>query len=326
MNDAALREALDLLDDVKYSITDDDVAKKTVSDCINELDNLLNDWGALNSSKKSSVIKCTLIESAEIPKNVYLNEDTKKLLDKLEKKVGHGLTITFADREHSVPMVEVEKYLPNNKGVSEGYLDRLSEDLLFDGYASTQNNTIRIYLDPAIMYTKPLTSSKSAVECFPISEEEGKDIDELRETFPNKADLRAVLEDYFHIYDDWAEIGPLDFDRYFEDYIGEDYLKNSLVRFIASALNTADLKNQGKDTLVRDKLKPAIEKFNPEYAAEADRVAAMWTRAKDADEFIQIMKTPTTEGIQRKGFVKKCIDNPNLMKSLVKLLEKISPK
>lgn len=64
-----------------------------------------------------------------------------------------------------------------------------------------------------------IESSKSASECFHVSEEEGKDIDEFRNTFPNKADLRAVLEDYFHVYDDWAEIRPQDFDRYFEEYM-----------------------------------------------------------------------------------------------------------
>jgi hypothetical protein len=63
-----------------------------------------------------------------------------------------------------------------------------------------------------------------------------------------------------------------------------------------------------------------------EYADEARRIAAMWTRAKTADEFINIMKKPTTNGIVRKGFVKLCCDNPKFMQKLIQFLSKIDPK
>ena len=68
---------------------------------------------------------------------------------------------------------------------------------------------------------KPIMSFKKAADCFPVSLEDAEDIDDLRATFPDKADLRAVLEDYFHIYDDYADMSAQDFDRYFEDYTSQ---------------------------------------------------------------------------------------------------------
>ncbi len=72
---------------------------------------------------------------------------------------------------------------------------------------------------------KFVKSAKSAMDCFPVSEEEAKDIDNLKETFENKADLRAVLEDYFHVYDDWAEITPTEFDKCFKEFIGSAFFE-----------------------------------------------------------------------------------------------------
>lgn len=62
---------------------------------------------------------------------------------------------------------------------------------------------------------------KKAIEAFPISQEEAEDVDTLRDTFPNKSDLRSALEDYFHIYDDYAEMTTQEFDRYFADYMSD---------------------------------------------------------------------------------------------------------
>lgn len=58
----------------------------------------------------------------------------------------------------------------------------------------------------------------SLSEYFPVSEQEAKDIDELAETFTDKSELRSVLEDYFHIYDDYAEMTVEDFDKYLAGY------------------------------------------------------------------------------------------------------------
>ena len=203
---------------VEYSVGEQ---LRHIKDAANEILGQIGAAGTIESSKKQ-------IKSAKIPSNVHLNEDTKKLLDKLEKKVGHELKIKFlGEREDGIPYVTVEKILPNGKwGVTEGYLDRLSEDLLFDGYSiGNDANELKVFLDPSIMYTMPLKSSKSAIECFPVSEEEARDIDNLKETFENKSDLRAVLEDYFHIYDDWSEITPTEFDTCFKEFIGSAFFE-----------------------------------------------------------------------------------------------------
>lgn len=60
---------------------------------------------------------------------------------------------------------------------------------------------------------------KSAIECFPIAYEDAEDVDKLRDLFPDKRDLRAALESYFHIYDDYAEMTPMEFDMYFKEYM-----------------------------------------------------------------------------------------------------------
>ena len=72
----------------------------------------------------------------------------------------------------------------------------------------------------------PVCSSKkinsSLSEYFPVSEEEARDIDELAMTFNDKSELRSVLEDYFHIYDDYATMSVQEFDRYLADYFEND--------------------------------------------------------------------------------------------------------
>jgi len=67
-----------------------------------------------------------------------------------------------------------------------------------------------------------IKSSKSAIEVFPISEEQAADVDELFETFNDVRDLRSVLEDYFHIYDDYSEMTPEEFDKYFAEFVEEN--------------------------------------------------------------------------------------------------------
>lgn len=67
-------------------------------------------------------------------------------------------------------------------------------------------------------FRRPIKSAK-AIDCFPISEEDAKDVEELRETFDNDSDLRAALEDYFHIYDDYAEMSEDEFDEGFKKFI-----------------------------------------------------------------------------------------------------------
>lgn len=64
-----------------------------------------------------------------------------------------------------------------------------------------------------------LTSAKSAAECFGVSEQDGKDIEQLRSIFENNSDFRAALEDYFNIYNDYAVMSADDFDRGFKEFI-----------------------------------------------------------------------------------------------------------
>lgn len=76
-------------------------------------------------------------------------------------------------------------------------------------------------IDPRTkLNSRQIKSSKSAIDCFPVSEEEAEDIEELRETFPDDADLRAALEDYFDIYDDYAKMSVREFDTSFKEFIG----------------------------------------------------------------------------------------------------------
>lgn len=66
--------------------------------------------------------------------------------------------------------------------------------------------------------TNSLLLKSSLSEFFPVSEKEARDLDELAETFTDRSELRAVLEDYFHIYDDYAALTVNEFDGYLADY------------------------------------------------------------------------------------------------------------
>lgn len=57
-----------------------------------------------------------------------------------------------------------------------------------------------------------------ASEAFSISEEQAEAIEELKDTFKDKSDLRAALEDYFHVYDDFAEMSEDEFDDGFKKF------------------------------------------------------------------------------------------------------------
>ena len=63
---------------------------------------------------------------------------------------------------------------------------------------------------------------KNAAEIFNVSDKEGDEIDDLRKSFEDNADFRAALEDYFHIYDDFAKMSEDEFNECFEEYISEN--------------------------------------------------------------------------------------------------------
>lgn len=71
----------------------------------------------------------------------------------------------------------------------------------------------------------PVKSSaikSSLSDYFPVSGEEAEDLNALADTFTSKSDLRSVLEDYFHIYDDLAEMSVQEFDSYLADYFNSE--------------------------------------------------------------------------------------------------------
>ena len=72
----------------------------------------------------------------------------------------------------------------------------------------------------------PVCSSKtiksSLSDFFPVSQEEAEEIDELAMTFNDKSELRSVLEDYFHIYDDYAAMSVQEFDQHLAEYFEND--------------------------------------------------------------------------------------------------------
>lgn len=61
----------------------------------------------------------------------------------------------------------------------------------------------------------------NASECFGVDESDGNKIDEFARTFTNKSELRSVLANYFHIYDDLAEMDEDDFNKAFEEYVSD---------------------------------------------------------------------------------------------------------
>lgn len=71
-----------------------------------------------------------------------------------------------------------------------------------------------------------------ASEAFSISEEQAEELEELKDTFKDKSDLRAALEDYFHIHDDFAEMSEDEFDEGFQKFTQD--VKNSEIE---SAVN-----------------------------------------------------------------------------------------
>lgn len=74
-------------------------------------------------------------------------------------------------------------------------------------------------------WSEPVKSSfikSSLSEFFPVSEEEGEELDELANTFTDRSELRSVLEDYFHLYDDYATMSVQEFDRYLADYFNSN--------------------------------------------------------------------------------------------------------
>ena len=80
-------------------------------------------------------------------------------------------------------------------------------------------------------------------DIFNITEEQAADVDELKATFENKADLRAALEDYFHVYDDIAEMSEDDFDKAFAEYTKEN-IESSVIGDIKDQFALGKIKEE----------------------------------------------------------------------------------
>lgn len=153
------------------------------------------------------------IQSMKTPKDVYLNEDTQKLIQRLEKRVGHELKLKF--EEGNTPYVEIEK-LPKGgySFITDKYLNNLAEHFLYDGYKEKQDSFI-VYLDPAIMYTKPGIESAYTREDYDRFDENGEFIPykPTEEELAKKNEIKTVLKQELS---DAHEPDPMD------DYVGYD--------------------------------------------------------------------------------------------------------
>lgn len=68
---------------------------------------------------------------------------------------------------------------------------------------------------------KPGVIKSSLSDYFPVSGSQAEELEDKISQFDNKSDIRTTLEDYFHIYDDYAEMSVEDFDNALDEYFNE---------------------------------------------------------------------------------------------------------
>jgi len=61
----------------------------------------------------------------------------------------------------------------------------------------------------------------SLSDYFPVDESQAEELEDKISQFDTKSDIRTVLEDYFHIYDDYAEMSVEEFEQALDGYFGE---------------------------------------------------------------------------------------------------------
>jgi hypothetical protein len=74
-------------------------------------------------------------------------------------------------------------------------------------------------MDNVLSSRKSIKSSLS--DYFPVSGSQAEELEDKISQFDNKSDIRTTLEDYFHIYDDYAEMSVEDFDNALDEYFNE---------------------------------------------------------------------------------------------------------
>lgn len=191
----------------------------------------------LNSSKK-------VVKSAKVPKSVNLDEDSKKLLDKLERR-NRGEELVIKVDDDNAPYVLIK----NDGRISENYLNRLAEDYLYDGYGFS-GEYVKIFLNPAIMYTfhkvnssrKPVKSANNygwvvendeasdALDMFVDVYGEEEALEALSKAM-GKAELDDVLDYLARTYDITEEVEDVDtWDKFdlMKEILGTEELLNNI--------------------------------------------------------------------------------------------------
>lgn len=112
-------------------------------------------------------------------------------------------------------------------------------------------------------------------DIFNITEEQAADVDELKETFKDRSDLRAALEDYFHIYDDFAEMSEDEFNDAFEEYTGNLEVNSTMKKEVKSSA-IGDIKDEF--ALGQIKEEDAINKLAKQGKGkrEAKKIVEKW--------------------------------------------------
>lgn len=143
--------------------------------------------------------------------NVRPNNHTELIKNSVDKEIDSSTNVGEVHDDFVTCKIsenDVVERLTNENGFTRSQakhlLDKWKPEIIKQ---SKQNNIIK----------------SSLSDFFPVSEEEAEEINDLALTFGNdKSELRSVLEDYFHIYDDYASMSVQDFDRYLADYYEND--------------------------------------------------------------------------------------------------------
>ncbi len=102
-----------------------------------------------------------------------------------------------------------DKYNQTDDGVRIAVSDEFGSDArpttYVSGYGSINSSVIK----------------SSLSDYFPVSGSQAEELEDKISQFDNKSDIRTTLEDYFHIYDDYAEMSVEEFDNALDGYFNE---------------------------------------------------------------------------------------------------------
>ncbi len=130
-----------------------------------------------------------------------LDTDKKKITNAAERKPIESKTAMGSLHDDFVTGKITENELKDTLTKEHGYGKRKA-DALIDKW-------------------KPAVIKSSLSDYFPINGSQAKELEDKISQFNNKSDIRTTLEDYFHIYDDYAEMSVEDFDNALDKYFNE---------------------------------------------------------------------------------------------------------